>query len=136
MIIITQQGSGSRILSAYLHGEVTPEPFAVKPLPKPDIQLPINFRLMYRHLEQLPELYDRLKDEEVIHLYRDPAHTFFRDVAKYDQTFTKQDFKNHVDYVKFMRETVNNNFNNVRIMHYEDFIKDIFRGEIKEFTHL
>lgn len=136
MIIITQQGSGSRILSTYLHGEVTPEPFATKPLPKPDIQLPNNFRLMYRHLEQLPELYNRLKDEEVIHLYRDPAHTFFRDVAKYDITFTKQDFKNHVNYVKAMRDKVNKKFTNVRVMNYEDFIRDIYQGEIMEFNHL
>lgn len=142
-VIISQQGSGSRILSAYLFGIVLEEPFAVKPQPtlqqaeqilkdKPDI------RLMYNHLEAQPHLYEMLQDYNVIHLYRDAGRTFTRQMAKYTEvpSWTREDLKKHIELVKGTREKVNRAFNKVVITHYEDFIRDLYHGDIKEFDHL
>lgn len=140
-VIIFQQGSGSRILSAYLWGEVAPEPFAEKP-PKTleeageIVEKHDKLRLSYRHLDAHPFLVELLKDWRVIHLYRDPARTWTREVAKYDLTVTKKDLKAHIDYVLAKREEVNDWFNNVTITHYEDIIRDLYLGDIKEFQHL
>lgn len=140
-VIIFQQGSGSRLLSAYLWGEVAPEPFAEKPFKTKEqgeaiIRSYDKLRISYRHMESQPYLYEMLKDWQVIHLYRDSARTFLRDVAKYDWTVTKKDLKAHIDLVASRREKVNNIFSNVIITHYEDFIRDLYLGDVKEFNHL
>lgn len=142
-VIIFQQGSGSRILSAYLWGEVAPEPFAVKPQPsesqaKDILRNKPNIRLSYRHLEAQPWLYEMLKDYEVIHLYRDPGRTFTREMAKYKEkkSWTREELKDYIKFVLQMRDKVNSKFRKIIITHYEDFIKDLYRGDLREFNHL
>lgn len=141
-VVITQQGSGSRILANYL-GIANVEPFAVEPVPteawaKSFLEGGPTFRLMYNHLEDQPWLYELLKDYEVIHLYRDPARTFTRQMAKYREVenWTRDDLIDHVDFVKRMRDKVNRSFKNVVITHYEDFVRDLYLGEIRELNHL
>lgn len=136
--IIFQQGSGSRITALHLWNEI-PTTFD-KPLPNEEKSLYIikttdHARIAYNHLEQMPWLYDMLKNHKIIHLYRDPARTFIRKMTKYDLTVNKDDLKEHVEYVEKMRKKVNDNFRYVEIMHYED-IKKEYRGEIKELNHL
>lgn len=142
-VIITQQGSGSRILAAQLGGFDPGEVFAREPAPsqaeaKQYLALGVNFRLMYNHLEDQPWLYDLLRDAQVVHLYRDPGRTFTRKMAKYkDQgPWSWEDLRDHIEFVKDMRRKVNAHFKDVVITHYEDFIKDLYHGEVKEFSHL
>lgn len=139
-VIIFQQGSGSRILSAYLWGEVAPEPFAEKPIKSKETSKEIlrslnRLRISYRHLESHPFLYDMLDDWQIIHLYRDPGRTFTREIAKYNLTVTKNDLKNYIDKVRDSRKKVNK-LSNVVITHYEDFIKELYDGDLREFNHL
>lgn len=141
--IISQQGSGSRIYSAHYFGDILPEPFCAEPAPSQNwagayLSTERDIRLMYNHLEEQPWLYELLKDYEIIHLYRDPARTFTRKMAKYKKvnSWTRQDLIDHVKFVQTMRDKVNQVFENVIIVHYEDFIRDLYLGEIKEFNHL
>lgn len=140
--IIYQQGSGSRILAGYYGGFVE-HFFEDEPTPteeqateflanKPDV------RLAYNHLEEQPWLYELLKDYEIIHLYRDPARTFTRNMAKYKEvkSWTREDLIEYIGFVKSMRQKVNESFKNVTIIHYEDFIRDLYLGEIMEYNHL
>ena len=57
-------------------------------------------------------------------------------MAKYNLTVTKADLKKHIDYVSDMRDRVNQHCKNVTIVHYEDFIRELYLGDIKEFNHL
>lgn len=139
-VIIFQQGSGSRVTA--LHYWNTIPTFYDKPLPnekesEKHIQSSKYARIAYNHLERMPWLYDQLKNHEIFHLYRDPARTFIRTMTKYDdKAYTKDDLKQHLNYVEFMRDKVNNNFNNVKIIHYEDIIRDFYTGKVRELNHL
>lgn len=141
--LIFQQGSGSRIYSTYLTGEVWPEPFCVEPAPTEEQAVDIlknnpNIRLAYNHLEDQPWLYDLIKDREIIHMYRDPGRTFTRQMAKYKDVkfWTRDDLTDYVYFVTEQRKKVNSMFKGITIVHYEDFVRDLYMGDTKEFLHL
>lgn len=132
MILLSQQGSGSRFLLQLLneHSKIISmfdEPIDRKPpigeksvlnmMDKwRDIIVPIKFN----HLEPYKKVQQRMKQEKIILLRRDPARTFTRQMAKYKEkeTWTRQDLVDHVKYVRRWYKKVEN-WPQVMVVDYE-----------------
>ena len=137
-VLIAQQGSFTRAITKLLNSHpdinlaeefLNSKPEMVYEDAIKTIKEKGSFNVKYNHLFYYDhDLAKWLVDNDYscLHIIRDPARCFIRDIAKYGGTFTTKDVRIFVNRINDWREEVNEMFNDVLEIHYEN----ITRGQL------